>query len=107
MGMGKVMLTGKRALNTRNGFYGMTDATFRSIGLSKYTFTCKIHHIHKGCEKAAVVELFAWVVCPRDGVGMGMITPHVPVRGQKANPLIVTLAGWSISLTRNQNMDEG
>ncbi len=84
MGMGKVMLTGKRALNTRNGFYGMTDATF-----------------------AAVVELFAWVVCPRDGVGMGMITPHVPVRGQKANPLIVTLAGWSISLTRNQNMDGG
>jgi hypothetical protein len=37
--------------------------------------------------------MFAWVVCPRDGVGMGLITPHVPVRGQEANPLIVMLDG--------------
>jgi hypothetical protein len=42
---------------------------------------------------AAVVELFAQVVCPRDGVGMGLITPHVPFRGQEANPLIVMLDG--------------
>jgi hypothetical protein len=40
-----------------------------------------------------VEELFARVVYPRDGVSMGLITPHVPVRGQEANPLIVMLDG--------------
>ncbi len=40
-----------------------------------------------------MVELFAWVVCPRDGVGVGLITPNAPVRGQEANLLIVTLDG--------------
>ncbi len=38
-----------------------------------------------------MVELFARVVCPRDGVGVGLIRPHVPSRGQEANPLIVML----------------
>jgi len=41
----------------------------------------------------AVVELFACVVCPRDGASTGLITPHVPVRGQVVNPLIMMQDG--------------
>jgi hypothetical protein len=51
MGMGKVMLTRKRALNTRNGSYVMTDAACRLIGLGKYATTHKIPHIVRGVRR--------------------------------------------------------
>jgi hypothetical protein len=51
MGMGKVMLTRKRALNTQNGLYVMTNATSRSIGLGTYTTTHKIPHIVRGVRR--------------------------------------------------------
>jgi hypothetical protein len=40
------------------------------------------------CEEVAVVELFAWLVYTRDGVGVGLNTSHAPVRGQEVNLLL-------------------
>ncbi len=81
----------------------MTHATSRSIGLGKYTIACKISHIFKGCEKAAVVELFAWVVCPRDGVSVGLITPATYASQRTRGKSPYHNAGWSISLTSQES----
>jgi hypothetical protein len=71
----------------------MTNVTSRLIGVGTYTTACKNSSYCKGCKKMAVVELFAWAVCPKDGVSVGLITPHATVRGQEANPLIAMLDG--------------